>query len=114
MIESYTFGSMSIDGRLYHKDVIILPSGAVISPWWRQTGHQLVLSDLEAIIDDAPSILVIGSGEPGMMKPHASLEGELREMGIQAVVLPTQKAVLKYNSLAGKSEPLAACFHLTC
>ena len=114
MIESYTFGRMAIDGRAYHKDVIILPGGAVISPWWRQKGHRLVLSDLTAIIDAEPGILIVGSGEPGMMKPHPGLEGELRTRGIQAVVLPTKEAVEKYNSMAGKGESVAACFHLTC
>ncbi|THB75775.1 MAG: hypothetical protein D3926_19470 [Desulfobacteraceae bacterium] len=114
MIESYTFGRMSIDGKLYHKDVIILLDGRVISPWWRQAGHQLFLSDLTAVIDNAPEIIVIGTGDPGMMKPHRGLEEELKGMGIQAVVLPTQKAVRAYNAFKEQGEAVAACFHLTC
>ena len=114
MIESYTFGRMSIDGKLYNKDLILLPDGAVISPWWRQQGHRLVLSDLKPVLDAAPRILVVGTGEPGRMKPQAKLETELRARGILAIVLPTQKAVDKYNALAGKGESAAACFHLTC
>ena len=37
MIEAHSFGRMVIDGVTCRKDVMILPDGEVVSPWWRET-----------------------------------------------------------------------------
>ena len=59
-------------------------------------------------------MLVVGTGSPGMMKPDPELITGLESRGIRAVVLPTQQALDRYNSLAGGGEKAGACFHLTC
>lgn len=114
MIESYSFGNMTIDGKAYQKDMIILPQGEVICPWWRNTGHELVISDLQAIFDFQPRILVVGTGDPGLMIPDETLEGTLNDKGITLIVQPSKQAVDTYNSLRNKKAGVAACFHLTC
>ncbi len=114
MIDSYSFGHMSIDGQACNKDVIILPDGSVISPWWRKTGHELVLSDIQAILETKPDFLVIGTGSSGLMKPHSVLESDLEARGIKVIVFPSEKAVEKYNSMTQQKHNVAACFHLTC
>lgn len=114
MIDSYRFGQMVIDGKTYSKDVIILPDRTVISPWWRKEGHRLSLSDLNDILKALPSILVVGCGSPGLMKPEAGLEETLSSKGIMMEVMPTEKAVRRYNQLKEEGELIAACFHLTC
>jgi len=114
MIESYKFGSMVIDGEAYCKDVIILPDGSVISPWWRQSGHKLAGEDIREILAAPPDALVIGTGNVGMMTPDPSLLVALEAKGMKVIALPTEAAVSEYNSLADKGEKVAACFHLTC
>lgn len=114
MIDSYSFGRMTINGKEYRKDLIILPDGTIISPWWRKSGHKLMLEDLDAVVDSGAKTLVIGTGKPGFMKPDASLLTDLQERGIKTIVMPSSKAVEKFNSLSDEFDNVAACFHLTC
>ena len=114
MIDSYSFGQMSIDGQGYHKDVIILPDESVISPWWRKTGHELLLSDIQVVLETKPDLFVIGTGSPGLMKPHLALASDLETRGIKVIVLSTERAIEKYNSMIQQDHNIAACFHLTC
>ncbi len=114
MIDSYSFGSISVDGRIYHKDLIILPDRSLITPWWRKSGHLLIMSDIEDILKTSPDFLIIGTGSSGLMKLHPSLSDELKAKGVQVLTFPTETAVEKYNLMSMESHSLAACFHLTC
>jgi hypothetical protein len=114
MINSYSFGCMEINSKLYRKDLMILPDGTILHPWWRKTGHTLSLTDIQEIIAATPDILVIGTGSPGMMQPEQTLSGELKSRGIATKVMPTKDAVQEYNDLHEQGRKVAACFHLTC
>ena len=114
MIDSYSFGSMTIGGREFRKDLIILPDGTIIHPWWRESGHRLVFQDIEPVIEASPDELVVGTGDPGMMEPDPDLVAGLEAKGIRVQVLPTAGAVQEFNSLTGSDRRIAACFHLTC
>jgi hypothetical protein len=37
MIDAYSFGKMTINGKEFRKDLIILPDGSVLSPWIRRS-----------------------------------------------------------------------------
>ena len=114
MIDSYTFGKMTVKGNEYRKDLIILPDGSVISPWIRKSGHRLGMNDLKPVLNSPARTLVIGTGKPGLMRPCATLVADLQDKGITAMVMPSSRAVEKFNTLAGGSNDVAACFHLTC
>jgi hypothetical protein len=114
MITSYSFGCMQIDGMPYLKDLIILPDGSIIHPWWRKAGHTVSLPDIQEIIATSPDILVIGTGSPGMMQPEQNLCSELESRGIETRVMPTKEAAQEYNALHEQGRKVAACFHLTC
>ena len=114
MIDTYSFGRLLIAGREYRQDLMIKPDGGIITPWWRRTGHELVLADIEELVATGPAILVVGTGAYGVMKPAPGLEERLEAMGIRPLVFPTGEAVARYNSLWGRESGVAACFHLTC
>ncbi|EMS80043.1 Mth938-like domain-containing protein [Desulfotignum phosphitoxidans] len=114
MINSYSFGKMTVNGKEFRKDLMILPDGSVLSPWIRKSGHRLTLEDLKPVLETDAEILVIGTGKPGLMRPHATLVQDLQEKGITAMVMSSKKAAEKYNALAGTAKGVAACFHLTC
>jgi hypothetical protein len=114
MIDSYSFGRMVIEGREYRKDLLILPDGRIVCPWWRISGHELAPADLREVVAAGPRLLVVGTGADGVMKPAPDLLENLEAGGIRVVLLPTGPAVERYNSLLGKEAGLAACFHLTC
>ena len=114
MIDAYTFGKMTINGKEFRKDLIILPDGSVLSPWIRKSGHRLTLADLDAVLNSSARILLIGTGKPGLMRPHGTLVNDLQEKGVTAMVMSSRRAVEKFNALAGDKNDVAACFHLTC
>ncbi|MCF8090104.1 MAG: Mth938-like domain-containing protein [Desulfotignum sp.] len=114
MIDAYSFGKMIVNGKEFRKDLIILPDGSVLSPWTRKSCHRLTMEDLRPVLDSDAEILVIGTGKPGLMRPHATLVKNIQEKGITAMVMSSKRAAEKYNDLSGTSDVVAACFHLTC
>ncbi len=113
-LAKYSFGRMTIGGRSYQRDLIILANGKVISPWLRHQGHELSPKDIRPILESRPSVLVIGTGRDGRMVPSQDLCPVLRQNGIEPLVLPTPQAVQQYNQLLQENTSVSACFHLTC
>jgi len=112
MIEDYKFGEIKINGKTYRSDVIVYPD-RVDATWWRKQGHNLELDDIKVVITEKPEVIVIGTGEPGLMKVEKKTIEYLENLNIETVVLPTKKACEEYNRRA-KNEKIIACFHLTC
>lgn len=112
-IESYSFGRMIINGTTYSKDVLIYPDNSILSPWWRGSGHQLELSDIDKMLEFNPQIIVVGTGASGLMRPSVALQSTLLEKGIELIALPTAEAVKMYNEMIAIKQT-GGCFHLTC
>jgi hypothetical protein len=112
-IEKYSFGSITINGKVYTKDVIIFPD-KVFCPWWREEGHSLSLIDLKEVIELKPTFLIIGTGAYGVMKvPETTLKA-LKEKNIETVTSKTGEAVKIYNKKLLENKNVIACLHLTC
>lgn len=113
LIASYSFGRIEIDSKVYSNDIIILPDGTILSPWWRKEGHRLEITDLDGLISKKPEIIIAGTGASGLMKPSSELEEFLAQRSIEFIAQPTGNAVQTYNRLSG-TQKTGACFHLTC
>ena len=73
-IESYSFGKIVIQGKVFTSDVIIYPGG-VDAAWWRKEGHLLQVEDLAEALRTKPGVLVIGTGYFGVMRvPRETIE----------------------------------------
>jgi len=111
-IEEYAFGTITISGATYHKDVLVFPD-RVEYPWVRKEGHSLAPEDLETVAVSSPKLLIIGLGHNGAMRIPAQTGKWLEEKGIELKAADTGKAVKLYNELKDKSKAVAG-FHLTC
>jgi hypothetical protein len=111
-IDSYNFGQIVINGRKYTSDVIIFPD-RVQGNWWRDESHRLTLKDISGIIDENPEILLVGTGNSGLMRVLPEVEREAEARGIQLIVQPTGDACEIYNQLS-QTQRVAAALHLTC
>jgi hypothetical protein len=111
-IDSYSFGSLVVDGKMYTSDVIIYP-GRVDPSWWRKEGHLLQIADLTDALNAKPQILIVGTGYSGMMVVSKEMENRIRSLGIDIYVATTGKAVELFNTMQGKKTMIAA-LHLTC
>jgi hypothetical protein len=112
MIDSYDFGEVFIDAKRYTSDVIIY-ADRVNDSWWRKQGHQLCVDDLEDVLDNKPDVIVVGTGNPGLMKVLPETEKLIKSKGIKLIVQPTKEACKLYNQLFS-SQKVVALLHLTC
>ena len=112
-IDSCSFGSLVINGKTYRDDLIILPDGKILKPWWREKGHQLTMDDLQELIDSSPEIIVVGTGVSGRVLPVKNLETDLAKLSIEFIAVPNEEAIKVFNQLATEKR-IGGGFHLTC
>jgi len=112
MIDSYSFGKIVIDGKVFTSDVIIYPD-KVNDSWWRKIGHLLQKEDLTEIINYNPEVLIVGTGDNGLMKIPNDTKQFLESKKIKLISEETKKACDIYNKLKGK-KGIVAALHLTC
>ncbi len=112
MIDSYSFGRISIDGREYKSDVIVFQDH-VEEGWWRKEGHRLHIEDLKHVLRGRPDVLVIGTGAHGMMEVLPETKRFFESRGIKVIIERTAAACKVYNELSGSKKVIAA-LHLTC
>jgi hypothetical protein len=113
VIESYSFGSILIDGRAYHCDVVIYPNR--VESWRRKQGHLLQAVDVWPILSRNPDILVVGTGHSGVMRIAPDVEKMCRENGTELFAKTTVHAWKLYNELCtGGGRRVIAALHLTC
>ena len=111
-IDGYVFGRIIIDSKTYTTDVIIYPE-RVDSSWWRKEGHSLYKGDLPGIVGARPDVLIIGTGNMGVMQVPEGTIKYFEKQGIEVRVAKTGQAVEMFNSMPAGKKVIAA-FHLTC
>jgi len=60
-----------------------------------------------------PEIVIVGTGNMGVMKIAPEVEEHLKENNIKLIACKTEIACRKYNELSSKNRVVAA-LHLTC
>jgi len=113
-IDAYQFGRMTINGKLFTTDLIILPSGKVIDNWRRKTGHSLEYNDLKTLIQTEPETIIVGTGASGAMQVTQNLLSQLNDLAIHVDIHSNKKAITLYNQKITTNRNISACFHLTC
>ena len=111
MIESFSFGQITIDGKTYYSDVVIYPDH-IQGEWWRSEGHKLIKEDVEKIVTLKPDILLVGTGYGGLTVPEETAD-YIKSMGIELIVEETEKICARYNELS-LPQKVIAVLHLTC
>ncbi len=112
IIDSYQFGQIVVSGQKYTSDVIIFPD-RVRDNWWRKTGHQLCLKDIAEVMTENPEVLVVGTGDSGLMKVLPEVERAVETQGIKLIMETTAQACHTYNQLCHSQRAIAA-LHITC
>jgi len=107
MIEHYTFGEITIDGKDYTHDVIYYQGE--VYPWRRKESHNVSVKDIETVIKLKPKIVIFGTGESGIMKVSDEAKQTLEKLGTKVILLPTEEAIQEANKTKE-----AAALHLTC
>jgi hypothetical protein len=113
VIDDYSFGCITVDGKEYRSDIIILPH-TIVPQWRRQEGHLLQLVDIEQHEGSLPRLLVLGTGRFGMMHVAKDLQEWLCSRHITLIAERTGAACKAFNHSLYEGRPVAGAFHLTC
>jgi hypothetical protein len=98
MIEEYNFGKITIDGKVYDKDIQTDWNGNV-SEWLRQEDKIIGITDVAGSVEKEPQSLVIGTGQKGMVKLAEEAKIFIQERGIELFMDETEEAVRTFNIL---------------
>ena len=113
MIESYSFGTMTVIGKTHRNDLKIIVE-EIIGNWWRREGHALYAEDIADILCADIETLVVGTGAYGSMRITDEAARAIAEKATKLVAVPTKEAVSMFNSLRAEGKLVAGAFHLTC
>ena len=111
-IESYSFGSILIDGESYTCDLIIFPA-KIDASWWRKHSHQVELADIPELLEKEIDVIVFGTGAYGLMKIDKKVIEHFTNRNIELIIEKTSKAVNIYTEISEDKKVIAA-LHLTC
>lgn len=111
-IDSYQFGKIVINGQEFTSDLIIFPD-RLQSNWWRKKGHELAPEDIIEVFNESPEILVVGTGDSGLMRVLTETENKAEDANIRIIAQNTTAACDTYNQLSPTQKVIAA-LHLTC
>ena len=104
------------DGRRF-KDLKVWPGGA--REWdWNETGTRHVpgiqIADLEELVSGGASVVVLSRGALRQLRVPEETLAWLQQKGIATEVLPTRRAVKRFNQLVEAGRHVGGLFHSTC
>lgn len=117
VIDSTSFGSISVGGKAYDHDIFITLEGEVkkrkkkLSKAIYGTSHTLSLSEIEYVYQKGAKGMVIGSGQYGVARLSGEAASFLSEKGCQVNILPTPDAIRDWNR---REDDRIGLFHITC
>jgi hypothetical protein len=116
-IEETSFGSITVGGERVGHDIIIRLDGAVkkrnkmLSKRVYGTSHRISLAEAQHVFDEGAELLIIGTGQHGLVRLVVQAQEFFDEQGCQVRLLPTPKAIDAWNQAEGK---VIGLFHVTC
>lgn len=115
-IRSFSWGRIEVEGHGTFKDVKLWPGGA--REWdWTETGtrHEpgIQPADVREVVDRGARIVVLSRGVHERLRVMSKTLEALHEREVEAEVLESERAVRRYNELAGEA-PVGGLIHSTC
>jgi hypothetical protein len=116
-IEATTFGSITIDGKTYERDVVIRLSGEVVkrkkklSKKLYGTSHTLSKDEAKFVFEKGCELLILGSGQVGNVHLSPEAEAYFAKKDCRVLLHRTPEAANLFNKSHVKKIGL---FHVTC
>ncbi|MFO8129069.1 MAG: MTH938/NDUFAF3 family protein [Bacteroidales bacterium] len=117
-IDGISFGAITIAGREYAHDVIILPDGTVekrnkkLSRMIFGDSHKVSEKEAAHIHREGAELIIIGNGHYGELELSGEAKKYFSEMRCDVEVLNSRKAVARYNQT--EHSGVIAMIHVTC
>jgi hypothetical protein len=117
IVEKTSFGSITVDGVVQRKDIVISMEGSVLKRKKKLskkvfgTSHVLSLSEAEYIFQDGAEVLIIGTGQYDQLRLSQEAEQYFREEDVEVILAATPEAIKIWNERGDRTIGL---FHITC
>lgn len=113
VIDSTSFGSITIDEKKYDYDVIVTWQGK-IKEGMTETRHLISEQEFLKLIFERPDVIVIGTGHGRCLNVSSKVLRFAKEKRVETVILPTPQAADKFNELCKAGKRVVAYVHVTC
>jgi uncharacterized protein len=110
LVRSWAPGELQVGERTLHRSCLI-KADQLVDDWRPQTVDELTSSDLDAVLELAPEIVILGSGSRQRF-PQMQLIAALLSRGIGCEVMDTGAACRTYNILASEGRRVVAALLL--
>ena len=117
IIDSTSFGAITIGGQRFENDVLIRLDGEVVkrkkklSKALYGTSHIVSLDEARYVYEAGTQELVVGTGQYGRLELSEEAADYLKEKGCRIQMAPTPEAIQQWNE---SQEKTIALFHVTC
>jgi hypothetical protein len=116
-INSTSFGSITVKGKIYENDILIRRSGQIekrkkkLSKEVYGTSHKISLAEAKHIYEKGAEKIIIGTGQIGYVELSKKAKKFFEEKDVEARLRRTPKAIKLWNKSKGR---VIAMFHVTC
>jgi len=116
-IDRTKFGSITIEGEVFERDMIIRLDGQVkkrkkkLSKAIYGTSHVISLDEARHVYQKGAERLIIGAGQQGLVALSDEAAAYFEGKGCRVELLPTRKAIRAWNEAEGA---VIGLFHVTC
>ena len=116
-IDGTRFGSITIDGETFGRDILIRLSGEVkkrkkkLSKAVYGTSHIVSLEEAKHVYQEGAELLIVGTGQSGLVELSEEAADYFRRKRCRVELFPTQQATEAWNEAEG---PVIGLFHVTC
>ena len=116
-IKQTSFGSITIGGEVFQRDILIRLGGKVkkrkkkLSKSVYGTSHIISLDEAKHVYEKGTELLVIGTGQYGLVELSDEAVGYLERKKCKVKLYPTPEAVQVWNAARGQ---VIGIFHVTC
>lgn len=117
-IDSTKFGEIVIDGKKYHQ-VLIIGNSVIERNYERleklfETSHKIGDWEIEELLKEDPEIIIIGTGQDGMMEIDRDFSEKIEDKNIELVITATPEIIKVYNEKIEAGKRTNALIHTTC
>jgi hypothetical protein len=116
-IDRTSFGSVTIDGEVFERDVLIRLDGEVkkrkkkLSKAVYGTSHIISLDEAKQVYQKGAERLIVGAGQYGLVELSDEAAEYFQQHDCEVDLLPMKEAVKAWNKAEGA---IIGLFHVTC
>lgn len=111
-----SWGRVEIDDGRSFKDAKLWPGGGREWDWTETgTGHSAGIQprDVDELLDHGAEVVILSQGRLRALSVADETLARLEQAGVEALVLPTDDAITRYNALR-ENRQVGGLFHSTC